>query len=182
MLFSMTLRAGVEPLIVIGVMIASAILQAFYKRKEDSETWGELERPATPPLPRPQPPRIPTKAHPEPRTIITRAERSAIPVIPKLPPNLPPPLVFEREGPAGELAHLDQSQKAYERAENLQQAVANRFAEIDRQTERHVPTAPVAHHQASKSAAQLLKNFRHPATTRQAFLASFVLNPPKALE
>jgi hypothetical protein len=161
---------GIEPLIIIGVIIGSAILQAIAKRKQDRESWDEeWDSQSAPPV-------APPARPPRPEVIPTRP-----PTIPKLPPRNPPPLVYEQEGPGRELTHFEQSQVAYERASNLQRRVHDRFAEIDRRTERHVPTASRSR-KRPESAELLLKSFRKPETIRQAFLASFVLNPPKALE
>lgn len=161
---------GIEPLIIIGVIIGSAILQAIAKRKQDRESWDEdwTSQPAPPVAPPALPPR--------PVVLTTRP-----PTIPNFQPRIPPPLVYEQEGPGRELTHVEKPQVAYERASNLQQRVHDRFAEIDRRTARHVPTAPRSR-KRPESAERLLKSFRKPETIRQAFLASFVLNPPKALE
>jgi hypothetical protein len=179
----MHLRAGVEPLIVIGIMIASAIYQAIAKRKQDNETWAEWDQPSQPPLPpqQPVPPVIPTKALPQPRAIVRQA-----PVVEKAPPPLPRPVIIHHdheahEGPDLELARLEQSQSVYARAANLQQRVETRLTEIDRQTVAHVPAA-VRVKQRPVAAQKIVKSFQRPETIQQAFLASFVLNPPKALE
>jgi hypothetical protein len=104
----------------------------------------------------------------------------------KAPPPLPKPAVVPHdheahEGPDGELTNFAESQKAYARASNLQQRIEDRMAEIDRQTEMHVPTG-IRLRTKTEAADRILKNFQKPETVRQAFLASFVLNPPKALE
>jgi hypothetical protein len=166
---------GLEPLIIIGVMIASAIFQAISKRKQDAESWDDWNQPNPPAQPPPPPP-----------------IRKSPPVIPSMlqPPKSPPPLpqrtvvqhdCEEHEGPDRELARLEQSQTAYARAATLQQRVESRLAEIDRQTELARAAVPYTR-ERPQAALQILQTFRRPQTTRQAFLASFVLNPPKALE
>ena len=179
----MAFQAGIEPLVVIGIMIASAIYQAIAKRKQDAETWSEWDQTqGPPPSPRPSPPPfIPTKPTPQPRNIVQPAQ-----TIHKAPPPLARPVIIPHdheahEGPDREAVRLDQSQAAYERAANLQKRVESRFAEVNRQTQAHVP-AIVRIRKRPEAAQRVLKNFRRPETIQQAFLASFVLNPPKALE
>jgi hypothetical protein len=162
-----------------------------------------MERPAAPrPNVPPQnqgapPPRIPqTHAQPlpppvRPSPVILAPQRKLTP--PAIPSGQPPPVVrtttplrpviiAESEGPAkAGLAKMGESRESYARGASLQKSVAQRLAAIDQQTVRHKPTQPAARFRPP-AAAEVLRTFRNPKTIRHAFLASFVLNPPKALE
>lgn len=174
---------ALDPIIAIGIAIAWAIIQAISKKKQDAGDWADLEIPRTPaPPPQPAPRRSPPPPVQQKRT--PPPVRQPKPVIvtqrPYQPPPIPP-VILEQEGPTRVLAHLAESQKAYERAANLQQSVEQRMAAVDRQTSSAKPEG-LHHHYKTRAALELLQNFRRPESVRQAFLASFVLNPPKALE
>jgi hypothetical protein len=79
------------------------------------------------------------------------------------------------------LALLNQSQQSYSRAEHLHESVASRLSAIDKQMSSAKPAQP-GQRARSTTAANVFRTFRNPTTVRQAFLAQFVLNPPKALE
>ncbi len=177
----MKLDAAVSPLIAIVVAIGWAVLQGILKRKQDAEGWEEFDRPSAPVPPRPKPPVIPPMTA-RPQTQAPRqASRPAPLPVTRRPAPVPVPVRVEREGPDIQLAHLNQSASAYQSAARLQQAVEGRMADVDRQTKAHRP-AKVVQRERSRASRELLDSFRRPETVRQAFLASFVLNPPKALE
>lgn len=79
------------------------------------------------------------------------------------------------------MAPMNESRTAYQRGRSIQERVEKFMAAVDRETAFAKP-ATVARPSPSKAAHDILEMFRRPETTRQAFLASFVLNPPKALE
>jgi hypothetical protein len=76
---------------------------------------------------------------------------------------------------------MEESRRAYREGAALQQKIQNRLTEVERQTETARPVG-VKQRPQSRVALNLLQTFRRPETTRQAFLASFVLNPPRALD
>jgi hypothetical protein len=184
--------AGIEPFVAILVAVGWFIVKALFDRRRDADEWTELE------LPRPTrpvaPPPLPTQqTRPmAPRPAAPPIQRNVPPVM--KPRSVPPPIARrpevirpviiqdEPEGPTrAELARLRESQESYARAANLQASVASRLSAIDQQTAAHKPVQPVKRARPA-SAAHLLRTFRNPTTVRQAFLAQFVLNPPKALE
>jgi hypothetical protein len=79
------------------------------------------------------------------------------------------------------MAPMNESLTAYQRGKSIQERVEKFMAAVDRETQFAKP-AKVARPVQSKAAHDVSKMFRNPATTRQALLASFVLNPPKALD
>lgn len=182
--------AALEPVIAILVAVGWFIVKAILDRRRDADEWSEMElprqpRPAPPPLaPQertiPQPHRPPTIPPPiRPRT--QRAPQPP-PVIGRPEPVKPIFILQEEEGPARpHVGRLKESQESYALAAKLQDTVANRLSAIDQQTASAKPTEPRSRTRPA-SAAQLLRTFRNPQTVRQAFLAQFVLNPPKALE
>jgi hypothetical protein len=188
----MKLNAGLDPIIALLVGVGWFIVKALMNRRADADSWGDMERPPAPrPLPQPAPPPQPSPARPAP--VILAPQRRTTPPIPgsrpppppivrTTAPPRPPIVVPEREGPTGvELAKLTKSRESYARAATLQQMVAQRLSAIDQQTATHKPTAPKSHAPPATS-GHILRTMRNPTTARQAFLASFVLNPPKALE
>jgi hypothetical protein len=186
-------NAALNPLIAVLVGIGWIVVKALMNRREDAESWDE---PTVPPAPRPHvpdrdqgtpPSRIPTpgpKALPPPiRPVIAqnppRAPQSS-PVIRTFPAPVTRPVIVH-EPAAVQPGKLIQSQESYGRATHLHEAVAQRLSAIDQLTATAKPIAPKVR-ERSAAAAHVLRTFRHPVTARQAFLASFVLNPPKALE
>lgn len=198
----MKLNAGLDPIIALLGAIGWFIVQALMNRRREADSWDETERPTAP---RPHvpdrqqgipPQRIPHRGPkattpPRMRPVILSPQRQNTPR--PSPPRIPtpPPIVRtvaparpvitpEIEGPTGaDLAHLKQSQESYARASHLQQSVAERLSAIDQQTSKHKPTAP---EQRARPETKILETMRNPVMVRQAFVASFVLNPPKALE
>jgi hypothetical protein len=191
------LNAGLDPIIAILVGVGWFIVKALMNRREDADSWGDMERPA-PPRPQAPPPRTPQAGSPTSpppirpaAVVLTPQKRSAPPRTPTLQPppivrttapHRPPIVISEREGPTAiELPKLKESRESYSRAASLQRTVAQRLTAIDQQTATHKPAAPKPR-MRTISSAHILRTMRNPVTVRQAFLASFVLNPPKALE
>jgi hypothetical protein len=198
-LTTMNLNAGLDPILALLVGVGWFIVKAIMKRREDTDSWVESEQPAPPPhvpernqgvpprrieKPGPQalPPPIRPTINPYYGTQKPKPPVASAPVIPPAPvrPMIVTAAAAEKAGRV-ELGKLKDSNQSYARASRLQQAVATRLTGIDRQTKVHKPTAPKQHAQ-SVAATHILRTFRNVTTTRQAFLASFVLNPPKALE
>lgn len=97
-------------------------------------------------------------------------------------PEIQPVFILEEEGPGrADLARFKESQESYARAAKLQESVAERLSAINQQTSSAKPVEP-RKRARSATAAHVLRTFRNPITVRQAVLAQFVLNPPKALE
>lgn len=187
--------AGIEPFVAILVAVGWFIVKAIFDRRRDADEWTELELPR-PTRPTTAPPPLPTTQQTQPRPMAPRSPAPPIQrnVPPVQRPTIPPPIQRrpeiirpiiiqeEPEGPSrADLARLKDSQESYARASNLQASVASRLSAIDQQTAAHKPVLPVKRMRPA-SAAHLLRTFRNPTTVRQAFLAQFVLNPPKALE
>jgi hypothetical protein len=199
----MQLNAGLDPIIAIVIAVGWFVIQALVNRRREAESWDELE---TPPAPRPHvpeqnqgapPTRIPQpgpkSTTPPLRPVILTPQRPA--AQPPLRPAQPPPfvattapaptqtvIVREAEAPAEtELSKLKESHQSYARAAGLQQAVQQRLSAINQQTTTHKPTAPKTRRRPAAT-VNMLRTFRNPTTLRQAFLASFVINPPKSLE
>jgi hypothetical protein len=198
----MKLNAGIDPIIAILVGVGWFVVKALMNRREDADSWDDMERPAAPrpqpPTPNQSPSRIPQagskttlSSNPPAPVILSPPGRAAPPMLPtsKPPPIVrttapprPPIVVSERKGPTSiELAKLKESRESYARAASLQRTVAQRLTAIDQQTTAHKATAPKARLRQTSS-AHILRTMRNTSTARQAFLASFVLNPPKALE
>ena len=194
----MKLNAGLDPIIAILVGVGWFVVKALMNRREEADSWDDMERPAAPrpnlpPQSQSAPlPRIPQKnAAPLPPPVILTPQRKPTP--PPIParPTVPvvrtiapprPVIIAEPEGPANvELAKMRESRESYARAANLQRSVAQRLAAVDQQTSTHKAAQPYVRLRPA-AAAHILRTFRNPTTVRQAFLASFVLNPPKSLE
>ncbi|HUS34693.1 MAG TPA: hypothetical protein VM680_05005 [Verrucomicrobiae bacterium] len=177
--------AGIEPFVAILVAVGWFIVKALFDRRRDADEWTEMElpRPTRPaaPVP-PQPIQRTSSRPPAPPKPPANYRPPKPPPITARPPTIRPILVKEEEGPTrGELARLNQSQESYSRAEHLHESVANRLSAIDKQTASAKPTQP-GKRTTSAAAAHVVRTFRNPTTVRQAFLAQFVLNPPKSLE
>lgn len=200
----MKLNAAMDPLLALAIGIGWLIIKAIQSRRKDADSWNDLEKPAPPPhsphrnIGTPPPVMekrgrgsLPPLA---PRPIISSRQRMNRPSLPRQTAALPAPpvirtsleprpiLVGPAEGPTGvELAKLKESTQSYARASQLQESIAQRLSDVEKQTETAKPLAPKPRAR-SGAAAHFLRTMRNPATIRQAFLASFVLNPPKALE
>lgn len=199
----MKLRAAMDPLVALLIGIGWLIVKALQSRKKDAESWDELEGPTVPP------PHVPDRNQgAPPRRIETPGRESTTlpPIYRKLPPRPPAPAppsrpaapvvrpvtststtspapVFAQDEAvrALEQAVLRDSRESYARAAKLQQDVTSRLSTIEKQTTTAKPAQPKPR-MRPPAAAHILRTMHNPITVRQAFLASFVLNPPKALE
>lgn len=88
--------------------------------------------------------------------------------------------------PTKPLATLEHSTHAYQRASQLHETVATHLQRVDEQTEKHgkplVATVIPRRAAVTADARAVVALLRHPATARQAMLASLVLAPPKGME
>jgi hypothetical protein len=192
-----------DPLIALLIGIGWLIVKALQSRKKDAESWDELEGPTVPP------PHVPDRNQGAPPRRIEAPRRGATtlplpplyrgpqprqaapPVAPARPVVRPvtststtsPAPVFAQDEAVRALedAVLRDSRQSYARAAKLQQDVASRLSTIEKQTTTAKPAEPKPRLRPP-AAAHILKTMHNPITVRQAFLASFVLNPPKALE
>jgi hypothetical protein len=173
----MTHFAALNPLIALLIGIGWLIVKALQTRRKDADAWGELE----------QPPVIPPQTPSRPGTIgRTTQRREAAPPVPprrmtQTTSQYRPVIIQPRAPSAVELAALKESEELHARAQSLDKAVASRLAAIEQETKTAAPAAPKPRARPAVS-AHILRTMRNPVTVRQAFLASFVLNPPKALE
>jgi hypothetical protein len=171
--------SGIEPILAILAAVGWWIVKAIYDRKRDAEMWEEMEE--TPPA-RPTPPRVLGIPPPVPQRPQQFPKPPAPPPIVRRSEPIRPVIIHEPEGPARrEVPHMKQAQESYSRAAHLQQTVADRLRAIDQQTSTHKASAPPKRNRPT-AAPNVAQMFRNPVTVRQAFLAQFVLNPPKALE
>ncbi|HXG46514.1 MAG TPA: hypothetical protein VNO52_02735 [Methylomirabilota bacterium] len=191
-----------ETLITILLMAGAAIFHAFMKKREEkeAETWLDDMRPG-------QPRGTPTSPAPAgSRGEAPRAEswedqlrrlleesRPAPPPVQPAPPPVPvepPPLVVrapsgapsdlasdEGEGRPVHMPTLSESAHALERADHLDERVAERLHQVSARLGLH-RTAAVTKADLDERLAWL----RNPASVRTALVASIVLGPPKALE
>lgn len=84
--------------------------------------------------------------------------------------------------PAFELAQLEESRTAYQRASSLESAVQTKLDAV-RPGGTHALDPEFARSVArSAELAQVLSSLRHPRTARQAILASVILGPPRGSE
>jgi hypothetical protein len=78
---------------------------------------------------------------------------------------------------------LEESNAAYEEAKRLQETAAARLRAADEQTRKHFARRARARRRGPMAApVSAVALFRSPQSARQAFIASFVLGPPKALD
>ena len=145
-----------------------------------------MQRPAAPPVQRPgggtmQRPIPPTATRPNPippqpgrgvaRPAMMREPEAAV---------QPLPVPGVTRVATRDLANLSESQMAYQRASQLDDQAAQRI--------QRVPGTPVETTRVqgvkgrSPEVARTVGLFRNAATARQAFIASVIFNPPKALE
>lgn len=160
---------------------------------------GESEPPSPPPVRRVEPPPPPVMAPPplapKPMVAAPAPRTAAPPTIDEdsdvTPLRLPAGTHFaptaesldSENAPEFELATMAESADAYRRASQLQAHTEARLQQILAQTSNAVPVEPrTTLRGRSPDVAQVVAQFRHPRTARQAILASVILNPPKALE
>lgn len=185
--------AGLEPIIAVLVGVGWFIVKAIMNRREEADSWDES---TAPPAPRPH---IPQQNRGTPPAVVQKPGPRSTPPVQRPPILILPPRPAKASQPTtiyssntvppppaiaipAERAQLKDSEESYKRASNLQESIAARFAAVDRQTMTHTAAATVQHQRDSDATAGLRDAFRHPPTIRQAFLASFVLSPPKSLE
>jgi hypothetical protein len=101
-----------------------------------------------------------------------------------VPPPLAPSRIEQAEKAVGVHAPtLTESTTAYQRARHLREDATEHLKRVGETTERHQVKVPVAHRRPlSAEATQTISLIRHPATVRQAVIASLIFGPPKALE
>lgn len=190
-------------LLILAVSGISTILQKWRQAKEQRESGEESGDAVDPGQPgrRATPPPVsegePYSLEEELRRILG-GERPRQPEPPAPPPILaesrpaPPPVPSRpqpeiihseiRRPSAATVSAIDTTQ-AYKQVAQLQQAAASNLKAAQEATARaraKLPRRdPFAQSAAIRSAISLV---RSPETTRQAFVASFILGPPKALE
>ena len=140
------------------------------------------EAPTTNPPPIAPPPIQPvllSQPQPPPGSVIARPAT----LKPARPPMAEPRISAADRAVDVQLPPLTESTIAYRRASSLHEEVAEHLKRVEEITQRHQAKVPTAHRQAvSAEAARTISMIRHPATARQAIIASLVFGPPKALE
>jgi hypothetical protein len=82
-----------------------------------------------------------------------------------------------------ELAALQESAQAFQRANHLHKQVSDRLRRTEARTERPGMSAPPPRRTAaSTEAVNTVGMLRHPRSARQLVIASVVLGPPRGLE
>jgi hypothetical protein len=194
--------ARLDPLIALLIGLGWLVVKALQNRKKDAESWDTWNQ--QPPAPKPH---VPSRGEGVPPPKIETPGRNALPpptrspmgrtiqrrpdAAPRVPPTIvktattgrPQPVIIAQTQAhtAVEIAALKESEELYARTQKLDKAVASRLTAIERETSSPIPAAPKLRTRPPAS-AHILRTMRNPVTVRQAFLASFVLNPPKALE
>lgn len=150
------------------------------------------QAPAPPPLPPPPPPIVRQAPPPvyQTRPVVVAVEEgeSEEPVPTYLSSIERADSAYRRAGVLGQgvdgrmatAAALGNAADAWNRAGSIDERVRARLSEASNFLQ-HAPAGKV-NKSRSAEAEQLVAAFRNPATVRQAFVASFVLGPPKALE
>lgn len=112
------------------------------------------------------------------KPVIVSQQRPASKTPPIVAKVLPP--IEKSEGDLEFKSPLRESASAYERASSLQAKVEQRFRAVDQQTSTHRPT-PVT--RSTRQTHQVIRNLRkRPSALREAFVASLIFSPPKAME
>ena len=144
---------------------------------------GEEELAPPPPVPasRPQPSAAPM---PSPASVAKPIKLSPAPSPFEMPPLLQSISVedspnLELSHREMELARMEESRAAHQRAARLQGQVAEQMQQVNELVSRHTHARQVS---AAAEAAQVVAMLRHPRTARHAFVASLVFGPPKAFE
>ena len=133
------------------------------------------EAPAAAPPPHPQPPIV--IAQPRPQPAPTPRPIQPPPIFAQPSVALPQPVQMVAR--AGNLASMDESRRAYERASQLDTAVSARIEKIPGE---HVKPTVVLRRPPPPDIAQVVSLFKTSRTARQAVIASIILGPPRALE
>lgn len=169
----MELQAALDPIVAIIAGVGWFIVKALMNRRNDMDSWDEFEQPrpkSAPPLPAPAPapssPPAPPVIRPAPVIIV----QAPPPVIPK-----PAPVVIQQP----DLARMEESRRAYERAARIDDAVAKRLSEIDETVAKHKRATA---QKRRNGVEDVIATMRNPATARNAVLAAVILNPPKSME
>lgn len=82
-----------------------------------------------------------------------------------------------------ESARLVEASTAYKKAQHLQEDASSRLEKVVEQAKLRTVKEASAHHVLpSREISSALSLVRSPETTRQAFIASLIFGPPKALE
>lgn len=142
---------------------------------------GESEEPESHPRPSPPPPPVTQPLPPPPGA--PRPVRSPVP-LPSPPVAKPQPAPAHHTVSARKqhphLASLDESAKAYHRAEELHKQVAETLEKVI-ELKPYSPMPQLAYPQ-SLDAHQARALLRHHGTLRQSLIVSVVLGPPKSIE
>jgi hypothetical protein len=134
----------------------------------------EGEAPAAPPS-RPQPPIVIAQPRPQPAPTLRPVQPPPVFAQPSV--ALPQPVqVVVR---AGNLASMEESRRAYERASQLDKSVSARIEKIPGE---HVKPTTVLRRPPPPDIAQVVSLFKNSRTARQAVIASIILGPPVAFE
>lgn len=135
---------------------------------------GEEEAPMPPPQAPPPPPVVarpkpPPQAQPPPAVL-----RAPVPEV------TPLPVPTVEQITTAELARLEESRRAYERAGNLDRAVAEYLKKVSSAPVRL--TSVLTYTSPSPEVTQAVSLLKNPRAAREAIVASVILGPPKALE
>jgi len=142
--------------------------------EEELRRLLEGETPAAP-APRPQPPIVIAQSRPQPAPTLRPIQPPPVFAQPSV--ALPQPVqVVVR---AGNLASMEESKRAYERASQLDKAVS---ARIEKVPGEHVQPTTVIRRPPPPDIAQVVSLFKSSRTARQAVIASIILGQPRALE
>lgn len=147
--------------------------------EEELRRLLEGEAPAAPP-PRPNPPIV--IAQPRPQLAPTSRPIQTPPVFTQpsvAPQSIAPPQPVLVTARAGNLASMEESKRAYERASQLDQTVSAHIGKIPGE---HVKPTIVIRRPPPADIAQVVSLFKTSRTARQAVIASIILGPPRALE
>jgi hypothetical protein len=109
--------------------------------------------------------------------LVPRERRAVVPMSSPTPTPLPVPPGVQVS--AAQLAPLNQSREAYERASQLDKNVA---AHIDRVPGQRVLATSVVRRDIPPEITQVVSLFKSARTARQAVIASLILGPPRASE
>jgi hypothetical protein len=82
----------------------------------------------------------------------------------------------------GAAAPLGQSQTSFTHAQQIHEAVAERFRQVNRQTRQHRPAVARAGVVVPSSALLVRRLKGNRSALRQAFVVSLIFGPPKAME
>jgi hypothetical protein len=155
------------------------------RRLLEGQSTPKPPPPMRPPTMRPAPPVVATRpqsAPPAPPMVIKPVlvppeRRAVVPMSSPAPTPLPVPPGVQVS--AAQLAPMNQSREAYERASQLDKNVA---AHIDRVPGQRVLATSVVRRNIPPEITQVVSLFKSARTARQAVIASLILGPPRASE